>query len=52
MSLFELAEEQSYFSKERKFLCQARLVIPSINNEKELKILNKIWQSDNKREEE
>ncbi len=51
MRLSDLAEEQNYFSKERKFLCQVRPVIPSISNEKELKILNKIWESDNNRKE-
>jgi len=45
----ELSEDQNYFKKERKFMCQVRPVIPSISNEKELKLLNKIWESDNKR---
>lgn len=52
MRLSQLSEEQNYFGKKRKFLCQVRPVIPSISNEDELKILNKIWQSDNKREDE
>lgn len=42
-----LEERQNYFSKERKFMCQVRPVIPSINNEKELKLLNDIWKADN-----
>lgn len=42
-----LDERQNYFSKERKFMCQVRPVIPSINGEKELQILNSIWKTDN-----
>ena len=43
----KISEKQNYFSRRRKYLCQVRPYIPSVNSDNDLVLLNKIWEEDN-----
>lgn len=42
-----LENDQNYFGRARKYICQVRPCVPAIAKDKELDILNTIWKLDN-----
>lgn len=45
--VFSLSTESNYFSNRRKYICQVRPELPSLNSDSDLTKLNEIWKSDN-----
>ena len=45
--LYLVKGDTNYFSKRRKYMCQVRPVISNVNDDNDLKELNKIWKANN-----